>query len=192
MSFNSMSSQQVFANIGRNLTKYSYTNSDQKTDYNFKNTFGSNYEVGVEFALTDKIYYLVSATLNQFNSFTKIESDSFTWETNYVGIQNAATYTVFNPRRSGILIKAKAGVNLMTILSGFEEISGVIYEIQNEPEFDGLFIQPLVGLEVLITTNSDLSFIVGYNISTSFKAKAVEERISFTNNQLQVGVSFPF
>jgi hypothetical protein len=186
-----MTSQELFFLSGKNLTSYDYSVSNTATDFNLKSKVGSNYELGYEHILNAKISYLGSLTLNQFNSFSTNEVSSYSWNTTYLGIQNAAAYTLLKTENE-IELKLKAGINLSTIIDGTEQMNGVIFDIKNQPEFSGVFFQPLIGLDLKYVITDYVSLSVGYNFSKAFKfSNPTNEKLSFINNQLQLGIHFP-
>ncbi|SHG19347.1 Outer membrane protein beta-barrel domain-containing protein [Flavobacterium segetis] len=191
LSFHWMTSQEFFFLSGKNLTSYDYSVSNTATDFNLKSKVGSNYELGYEHILNAKISYIGSLTLNQFNSFSTNEVRSYSWNSTYLGIQNAASYTILKTENE-IEVKLKAGVNLSTIIDGTEQINGVLYNIKNEPEFSGVFFQPLIGLDIKYVITDYVSLSIGYNFSKAFKfSNSTDEKLSFINNQLQLGIHFP-
>jgi hypothetical protein len=191
LSFQGMTSQELFFLSGKNLTSYNYSVSNTATDFNLKTKVASNYELGYEHVLNTKFSYLGSVTLNQFNSFSTNEVKSYSWNTSYLGIQNAAAYTLLKTQNE-IELKLKAGINLSTIIDGTEQINGVIYDIKNQPEFSGVFFQPLIGLDLKYVITDYVTLSVGYNFSKAFKfSNPTDEKLSFINNQLQLGIHFP-
>lgn len=186
-----MTSQELFFLSGKNLTSYDYSVSNTATDFNLKSKGGSNYEFGYEHILNKKISYLGSLTLNQFNSFSTNEVSSYSWNTTYLGIQNAAACTLLKTQNE-IELKLKAGINLSTIIDGTEQMNEVIYDLKNQPEFSGIFFQPLIGLDLKYVITDYLTLSVGYNFSKAYKfSNPTDEKLSFINNQFQLGIHFP-
>lgn len=186
-----MSSQELFLLSGKNLTSYDYKTSSGVTNLVLKSKTGSNYELGYEHVFNEKVSYITSITLNQFNSFSINEAKSYTWNTSYLGIQNAAAYTLLKTENE-LELKLKAGINIASIIDGNEEINGVIYDIKKIPEFSGAFIQPIIGLDLRYVITDYVTLSVGYNFSKAFKfSHTSDEKLSFTNNQVQLGIHFP-
>lgn len=186
-----MSSQELFLLSGKNLTSYDYKTSSGVTNLVLKSKTGSNYELGYEYVFNEKISYITSITLNQFNSLSTNEAKSYTWNTSYLGIQNAAAYTLLKTENE-LELKLKAGINISSIIDGNEEINGVIYDIKKIPEFSGVFIQPVIGLDLRYVVTDYVILSLGYNFSKAFKfSHTSEEKLSFTNNQVQLGIHFP-
>jgi hypothetical protein len=186
-----MSSQELFLLSGKNSTSYDYKTSSGVTNLVLKSKTGSNYELGYEHVFNEKVSYITSITLNQFNSFSINEAKSYTWNTSYLGIQNAAAYTLLKTENE-LELKLKAGINIASIIDGNEEINGVIYDIKKIPEFSGVFIQPIIGLDLRYVITDYVTLSVGYNFSKAFKfSHTSDEKLSFTNNQVQLGIHFP-
>jgi hypothetical protein len=190
LTFQWMCSQEFFLVSGKNLTSYDYKWLTSGAGFNLESKIGSYYEVGYEYYFNEKISYVTSMTLNQFNSFSTNEVKSYSWNTSYLGIQNAASYTLFKTWDE-LELKLKAGVNIATIIDGKEEINGIIYDIKKEPEFSGVFIQPVIGLDLRYVITDYFTVSMGYNFSKAFKfSHTSDEELSFINNQVQVGTHF--
>lgn len=191
LTFQLMSSQELFFISGKNLTSYDYKSSSGSASFIIKSKTGSNYELGFEHLFNEKLSYITSVTFNQFSSFSTNEVKSYSWSTNYLGIQNLGSYTLLKTQNE-IELKLKAGVNLSTIIDGKEEINGVIYDIKKQPEFSGIFVQPVIGLDLRYVLTDYCSLSLGYNFSRAFKfTHTTDEKLSFTNNQVQLGIHFP-
>jgi hypothetical protein len=186
-----VTSQELFFLSGKNLTSYDYKSADGAIAFDLKSQVGSNYELGYEHVFNAKVSYISSITLNQFNSFTSNEVKSYSFNTNYLGIQNLASYALIKTENE-IELRLKAGFNMATIIDGKEEINGVIYDISNFPEFSGVFMQPLIGLDLRYIVTDYVTLSMGYNFSKAFKfSHSSDEKLSFTNNQIQLGIHFP-
>ena len=85
-------------NFGNNFTTYDYKNSLGNTNSSLRSGEGSFYQLGLDFKLnkaTDKLSYAVSVVYNQFNAEGGTSTANYSWKTNYLGIQNALNYTLF-------------------------------------------------------------------------------------------------
>jgi hypothetical protein len=190
LSFN-VSSQELFASIGKNFTKYKYTNSLDETVIGLQRSSGSFYEAGVAYELDyDKYFFFASSiTYNQFNTNAKINASEYSWNTNYLGLQNVIAYNFFSTHTT-FAIQAKLGLNLSHIISGEQDNNGVFFDLTNEPALKGVFIQPLVGLDLSYDINDRIYISCGYNFSKAFSTNSSSEKISFSNHQIQIGLHF--
>lgn len=190
LSFNWIAAQEFFLATGKNLTSYDYSFSAGGATFNLKSKTGSNYELGYKHLVNAKTSYISSITFNQFNSYSTNEVQSYSWNTTYLGLQNAVAYTLLKTENN-IELKLKAGVNLSTIIDGTELMNGVIYDIKNQPEFSGVFFQPLVGLDTRYLLTDFVTLSLGYNFSKVFKfSHSTDEKLAFINNQIQLGIHF--
>ena len=186
-----MISQELFFLSGKNLTSYQFKVPSGVTNFDLISKAGSNYELGYEHLFNAKVFYQSSITLNQFNSFSTNEIKSYSWNTSYLGIQNGIGYTLLKTENE-IELKLKASINLSTIIDGNEEINGIIYDIKKLPEFSGVFVQPAIGLDLRYVITYYVSLSVAYNFSKAFKlSHSTNEKLSFINNQVQLGIHFP-
>jgi hypothetical protein len=189
-----LQAQELFFSNGKNFTKYDYKNSLGNTNSNLRSGEGSFYEMGLDFKLnkaSDKLSYAASVVYNQFNAEGGTSTDNYSWKTNYLGIQNALNYTLFQNSKS-FKVKTKIGVATSTIIKGEQYINNVVYNITKQEEFKGLTIQPNVGVDFQYTINPNVRISAGYEFSKAFNvSNSSSEELSFTNNQIHFGLHFP-
>jgi hypothetical protein len=82
-------------------------------------------------------------------------------------------------------------MNFNHIIDGIQKINGQTFKLSNENEFKGVFIKPVVGLDLQFLFSNNIAINLGYNLSKnlSFSSK---ERLNFNNRQLQFGVLMSF
>lgn len=191
-----LQAQELFISNGKNFTKYDYKNSLGKTNPNIRNGEGSFYEMGLAFKLNksadaNKLSYAVSLVYNQFNAVGGTSSANYAWKTNYLGIQNALHYTLFQNSKS-FQVKTKLGCATSTIIKGEQFINNVVYDISKQEEFKGITIQPNVGIDFQYAINQNIKISAGYEFSKAFNVSNTSaEKLSFTNNQIHFGLHFP-
>ena len=135
--------------------------------------------------------YSASLILNQFNAKAVNVNNTYVWNTNYLGIQNMAYASVLMSPNSMYNLKVKAGVNTSTIVSGQQYINDVVYNLKNYNEFKGIVVQPLIGLDFRLEVSRELSMNIAYMFSKAFNvSNKSSEELSFTNNQLQLGLQY--
>jgi len=182
-------SQEVYLVAGTNFTSFDYKNSNDQSNANIKSGSGSNYELGYKLDFKKNFSYLIGVTINQFNAYGANGIDTYTWKTNYLGIQNALAYTILQSKK--LALKINAGLNICTIANGEQLINASYYNLANESEFTGIFLQPMVGLQLQYPITERLGVSLALNTSRTF-TKSKAENLSFTNNQIQFGLHFPF
>jgi hypothetical protein len=191
-----LQAQELFISNGKNFTKYNYKNSLGKTNPNIRNGEGSFYEMGLAFKLNksadaNKLSYAVSVVYNQFNAVGGTSTADYSWKTNYLGVQNALHYTLFQTSKS-FKIKSKLGCATSTIIKGEQFINNVMYDISMQEEFKGITIQPNVGIDFQYAINPNIKISAGYEFSKAFNvSNSSAEDLSFTNNQIHFGLHFP-
>jgi hypothetical protein len=189
-----LQAQELFFSNGKNFTKYDYKNSFGNTNSNLRSGEGSFYQLGLDFKLnkaTDKLSYAVSVVYNQFNAEGGTSTANYSWKTNYLGVQNALNYTLFQNSKS-FKVKTKLGIATSTIIKGEQYINNVVFDITNNEEFKGITIQPNVGVDFQYAINQNVRISAGYEFSKAFNvSNSSSEELSFTNNQIHFGLHFP-
>ncbi len=191
-------SQEIFFKVGENFTQYNYKDSFGKTVSALEGSSGSNYEIGFEYfldkagySLESRYSYSASLILNQFNAKARSVNNNYVWNTNYLGIQNMAYSSILMSPNNIYNLKIKAGVNISTIVSGQQYINNVVYNLKNYDEFKGIVVQPLLGLDFRLKVSSKFNMNIGYLFSKAFNvSNKSSEKLSFTNNQLQLGLHY--
>jgi hypothetical protein len=191
-----MQSQELFFSTGKNFTSYDYKNSAGFSNPNLRSGDGSFYQAGMDFKLnksaaSSKVSYAISVIYNQFNAVGQTSTDNYSWKTNYLGIQNALNYTLFENSKS-FKVNAKLGFASLTILKGEQYINNVRYDITKHEEFSGLTIQPNIGIDLQYAINQNIKISAGYEFSKALNVSNTSaEKLSFTNNQIHFGLHFP-
>ena len=194
--FNFSLGQEVYLNVGRNFTTYDYTNTLGGENPNIESSSGNFYEVGYIFPIDYKFKFSTSLTLDQFNATGGNLVNNYSWETDYIGLQGIVRYNLLEFRQgrynfSPFSVIIKAGMNFNHIIDGIQKINGQTFKLSNENEFKGVFIKPVVGLDLQFLFSNNIAINLGYNLSKnlSFSSK---ERLNFNNRQLQFGVLMSF
>lgn len=190
-----MQSQELFFSTGKNFTSYDYKNSAGFSNPNLRSGDGSFYQAGMDFKLnksaaSSKVSYAVSVIYNQFNAVGGTSSDDYSWKTNYLGVQNALNYTLYQ-NADFFTVKTKLGVATSTIIKGEQYINNRVYDIASHEEFSGIVVQPNVGIDFQYSINRDIKISAGYEFSKSYNlSNSSSEKLSFTNNQIHFGFHF--
>ena len=187
--FNFLSAQKVYLNVGRNFTTYDYTNSQGEENPNIESSSGASYEVGYIFPMGDKFGVAAGFTLDQYNATGGNLVNNYSWDTNYLGLQGMARYTVLGADIAPFAVILKAGVNFNHIISGEQKINGQTFKLTDEDLFNGLFIKSVLGLDVQYTLLDDIAVSMGYNISKNIGLSTGDEELNFNNSQVQFGIS---
>ena len=187
-----LQAQEMFFTAGKNFTKYDYKNSLEVSNPNLRSGDGSFYQLGMGFNLgSDEFNYAVSLVYNQLNAVGGSSVSNYAWNTNYLCIQNELNYILFQDYDS-FKVKSKLGFATSTIIKGEQFINNVVYDISNQEEFKGILIQPNIGIDFHYSIDRALEISVGYEYSKAFNvSNNSPEKLSFTNNQIHLGLHFP-
>ena len=191
LTFQTIRSQEIYFNTGKNYTNYSF-NDSSKNNSNFKLQSGNGnfYEIGYTMPINySTLNYSVGLCLNEFNAVGNSLTNSYAWDTDYLGLTNAVNFTFFNNDNFDISVKGGFGVS--TIIYGKQKINDTYLDLISQKEFSGIFVQPLIGLQTKYNISNDNYLSFGYNFSKSINLfNKTDEHLSFNNHQLQFGIHF--
>ena len=186
----SVHSQEVYFSAGKNFTTYDYKNSSGASNPNLKSGTGNFFELGYIKPLNhEKFAYSVGLALNEYNNVGGNSVNSYTWNTQYLGVQGGFTYSILD--RGDFDILPKFGLNMGTIISGKQTINGTNYDLTKEKEFSGLLITPSLGIQVKYNLSASGFISLGYSYCKGFNlSNSTDQKLSFNTNQLQFGVHY--
>ena len=189
-SLQSIHSQEVYFAAGKNFTTYDYKNSSGASNPNLKSGTGNFFELGFINPLGDgKFAYSAGLALNEYNNVGGNSVNSYSWNTQYLGVQGGFTYSIFDRKDFDIL--PKFGLNMGTIISGKQTINGTYYDLTKEKEFSGLLITPSLGVQVKYNLSASGFISLGYSYCKGFNlSNSTDQKLSFNTNQLQFGVHY--
>jgi len=191
LTFQTIRSQEIYFVAGKNYTKYSFSDSS-KNNSNFKLQSGNGnfYEIGYTMPINYRtLNYSFGLCFNEFNAVGNSLTNSYSWNTDYLGLTNAVNFTFFNNNNFDISVKGGFGVS--TIIYGKQKINDTYLDLISQKEFSGIFVQPLVGLQAKYNISNDNYLSFGYNFSKSVNFfNNTDEHLSFNNNQFQFGIHF--
>ena len=191
LSFQNIHSQEIYLQTGKNFTNYDYK-SDTSSSPSLQAGTGNFYEIGYRIILNnEKLKYAVGLNLNEYNAIGGNAVSSYSWNTQYLGVQN--TFSIAFLKASGLEASANAGLGINTLIYGKQNINGQYLDLSSQKEFSGLWIAPKLGLQASYNVNNDINLSLGYGYSKSFNlSNSTAEKLSFNNNQIQFGVNFIF
>jgi hypothetical protein len=183
--------QEVYFYTGKNFTTYDYKNSSGETNPNLKNGTGNLYELGYSQPLSnEKITIHLGLALNEYNSVGGNNTNSYSWDTQYLGIQSHVSYSLLD-NRSSFDVLPHIGVNFGTIISGKQTINGTYFDLTKEKEFSGLMVTPSLGLQVKYNLAAAGYISLGYSYCKSINlTNSTEQKLGFTTHQLQFGIHY--
>jgi outer membrane protein OmpA-like peptidoglycan-associated protein len=182
--------QEVYFYSGKNFTTYDFTNSSGNSNPNLKSGTGAFYEVGYNKNLKyDRFSYSLAVALNEYNNTGGNTANSYSWNTQYLGIQSRLYYSYLKGKDYDLL--STIGLNASTLMSGKQQINGTYYDLTKEKEFTGFLLSPSIGLQLKYNV-ANLGYVsLGYNYVKSYNlTNSTNQKLGFTTNQLQFGVHF--
>jgi hypothetical protein len=194
----STNSQTAYLKTGFNTTKYDYKNSSGNSNDNVKTSNGTFFEMGYSFPLEtsrrtrsfgrySRLNFKTALALNQYNATGGNSIDNYEWDTKYLGLITGLEYFVLGADL--IALSLDGGLGFEFLLNGTQKIGGNNYNLKDSKEFNGLYITPRVGLNLLFNFSNEVSLTVGYNFSKAISAsKSGDESVSFENSQLNFGI----
>ena len=134
-----------------------------------------------------KLNYALGLSYNQYNTIGGDSADTYTWNTEYLGINNSLFYSIF--KNNSFDLAAKAGLGLATLVYGKQEINGTFYDLSSQKEFSGLLLEPSLGLQAKCIITKSIYFSLGYSYLKAFNVtNTTPEKLSFATNQFQFGI----
>jgi hypothetical protein len=189
LSFQNIHSQEIYLQTGKNITSYDYK-SDTNSAPSLQAGTGNFYEVGYKMTLNnEKLKYAIGLNFNEYNAIGGDAVSSYSWNTQYLGVQN--TFSIVFVNKSGFQAAANAGLGVATLIYGKQNINGQYLDLSSQKEFSGLWIAPKLGLQLCYNIENDMFISMGYAFSKSYSlTNSTNEKLSFNNNQIQFGIHF--
>jgi hypothetical protein len=191
LSFQDIHSQEIYLQTGKNFTKYDYKSGNDSSP-SLQSGSGNFYEIGYIMTLNNEnLKYAIGLSLNEYNALGGDINSSYSWDTQYMGIEN--TFSIAFLNKGGFQASANGGVGISTLIYGKQNLNGQYLDLASQKEFSGLWIAPNLGLTASYNVDNDIYLSIGYAYSKSFNvSNSTEEKLSFNNSQIQFGVHFMF
>ncbi|MCX6172455.1 MAG: hypothetical protein NT048_06410 [Flavobacterium sp.] len=186
-----MQAQEIYLQTGKNFTNYDYK-SDTNAAPELQAGSGNFYEIGYVMTLNNKkLKYALGLGLNEYNAVGGSLVNSYSWNTQYLGVQN--TFSIAFVKKRGFKASANGGLGISTLIYGKQNINGQYLDLSSQKEFSGIWIAPKLGLSASYNVDNDIYLSIGYAYSKSFNlSNSTDEKLSFNNSQIQFGVHFMF
>ena len=172
--------QEISLEAGLNFSSYIYSNSAGNSNDNIKSDAGlySRLGLGAIQLGRQKIGYGLS--FQQFNATGGDGYENYNWATNYLG--GFVQYQKFLYKNT---LGVKLSLDLLHLVSGKQKIGGETFDLTNEKEMNGTWINPSVGLFATIVNSNTFGLDIGYNFSYAVKpADQGAETLSYAANQV--------
>ena len=191
LSFQHIQAQEIYLQTGKNFTNYN-DKSDTSSSPSLQSGSGNFYEIGYVMTLNnEKLKYAVGLSLNEYNAIGGDINSSYSWNTQYLGVQN--TFSIAFVKKRGFEASANVGLGISTLIYGKQNLNGQYLDLSSQKEFSGIWIAPNLGLKASYNVDNDIYLSLGYSYSKSFNlSNSTDEKLSFNNSQIQFGVHFMF
>lgn len=192
-SLSKINAQGYYFNFGQNYTKYDYKNSQGQRNSNLKSDNGITVDFGYQWVISnnEKWHYKAGLSFQQFNAKGQNDTFIYSWVTNYLGIQNSLSYDIYTSSDEDFVLNLNSGFTASKIIKGEQLINNSSYDLTNENEFKGLFIQPHLGIENEIKINDFVVLGIGYRFSKAIRAsKPQNESLNFINNAFYINLKY--
>lgn len=194
LSFTSALSQSFYFKTGKSFTNYVFETSTtglQSSVVKLQTDSGSFYELGAALPFGDSRFsYEFGISLNELNSIVEAPSKVVKYKTEFGGFDNAISFSVIKTKR--FLWDAKLGFELLTMVFGKQEIGGVLYDLKQFNEFNGLFFRQSLGTQIKLVTSNQLNFSIGYDYNYDvFNTKNnSNQSLLINSNQIKFGIYY--
>ena len=109
LSFQQIQAQEIYLQTGKNFTQYDYKSGTDSSP-SLQSGSGNFYEIGYVMTLNnEKLKYAVGLSLNEYNSLGGDINSSYSWNTQYMGIECGYHYSP-----AGVAILAQAVADAFT------------------------------------------------------------------------------
>jgi hypothetical protein len=187
-----MNAQSVYLKAAKNFTTFKYIRSDGVSSDDIQKGVGVDFELGYRsllFYRDSRFSYEVGLTLNEYNALVGTDSNTITWKTNYLGIQNSFLYSFFNNDKYSI--SAKIGLNVSKIVYGKQAIDEVLYDIRKNDDFKTVLFQYAVGLDTKFNVSDQIFIGLGYSFLNSInQSRSSLSKFYIKTGQINAGIYF--
>lgn len=187
-------SQSLYFKTGKNFANYNFEFQNGESSQSIsklKSDSGSSFELGVSFPFTtSRFSYEVGVSLNELNSFVEKPLNAVKYKTEFIGIDNAITFSALRNKRMSL--DAKFGLGFQSIVFGKQETEGKLYDLLGYKEFNGLFIKQSLGAQLKVIASNQFNFSMGYEYHHNLfnTNNNSSQSLYINNNQIKFGVYY--
>jgi hypothetical protein len=189
--YQNIQAQEIYMQTGKNFTSYNFK-SDNETSSDLQSGSSNFYEIGYIMPLDNKnLKYAIGLCLNEYDAIGGDATNYYSWKTQYMGVQNTLSFAFLNV--SGFETSINAGLGVVTLIYGKQNLNGQYLDLSSHKEFSGLMLTPTLGLQASYNVENDIVLSFGYGFSKSYNVtNTTEEKLSFNTHQIQFGVHFKY
>jgi hypothetical protein len=101
------------------------------------------------------------------------------------------SYDIYTSNDEEVSVRINAGFTGSKIIKGEQMINNTRYNLTEEEDFKGLFLQPHIGLENEFLINESIKLGLGYRFSKAFRLNSdSKEKLNFINNSLYLNFKY--
>jgi hypothetical protein len=178
--------QDVYLKSGINSTKFRFLDEAGEPLYQFLPGISPSLEMGYGYQVTDFFVNEFGLSFDGYSSKGDNTSKDHSWSTLYGGLRNTSSFSV----SLGDLEISLFGVfGLSKILVGDQRVNNGRYNLTKEEDFNGLFFQRGLGINLNFLLNDQVFISTGIDRSINSKFKKAEtERLSFSTSRILFGI----
>jgi len=171
--------QEVYIGFGPNYTSYNYTNSQGESNDDIIGENGIHFEGGyLKNTSMTNLKMAFALTFDQFDATGGNELNSYSWKTNFLGLQGGVRYGLIEAERgTDFSLLTNAGITIKKLLDGTQKIDGQTFDLNREPEFNGLFKGLYFGVEAKYIITNQTAIGLGYTYSLNYGATNLDETL---------------
>jgi hypothetical protein len=181
--------QNLFFKTGLNHTTYNFKDQNGIKLQGLIPGVAPSYQLGAGFPIFQEWgNYEIGVTIDSFDATGGGSNDNFHWNTTYGGIRNSVE---FYPIWGDLTLGIKANLGTSKIINGSQSLNNAKFDISRHPEFNGILLQPGLGLTISyrVFEQGSLSFQYDYSNSTTLGKKTMET-LNFQNNRILFGIHY--
>lgn len=187
-------SQAFFVEYGKNFTKFNYRNSNT-TSIPLHSDLGNTLQFGYHLPLKNSNFQCAfGLQLDEFNSYVEAQYPAANYNLNYLGINNSILYSIIGSGREGgsFVLNLKGGLLLHKFISGKETIFNKNYDLNSFSEFNKTFLVATFGAQAKVLVSDSVDISLGFDRCISFlnTGNGDNQFLSFSSNQIKLGVYF--
>jgi hypothetical protein len=182
--------QDVYIKSGINSTKFRFLDEAGEPLYQFLPGISPSLEMGYGYPISDFLVNEFGLSLDGYSSKGKNTSKNHTWSTLYGGVRNT---TSFSATLGDLEVSVFGVFGLSKILVGDQIVNNGSYDLTKEEDFNGLFFQRGLGINLNFFLNDQVFLSTGIDRSINSKFKKAEtESLSFSTSRILFGIHLNF
>lgn len=162
--------------IGQTLSQYNYKNSLGVKNSQLTGVSGNKFGL---FFKTKKEGVVFGLSYQEQNARGGNGAQIYQWETQYIGPELKQLYP-FNEK-----LQVAISIGALFLLDGKQFIDGTQIQLNDNKEFNGLWVKPAIEINYAIINLQGLALRINYQLGPSYKiGNQGEEKLTFLNHHI--------